>query len=129
MSFLFMALLFCRSCPLGDNPLLLLLCLLRLLLVNIGGGDGGGHEHARLGHVDGALTLLSGAAAAVAVRVGAGTGGGREGLTQGVLSILLAQVMSPPDTCADPDACDSNDDDNQKDNPFPMVRKPITTTT
>lgn len=85
-------LILCRAklCPLGDNPLLLLLYFLGLLLVDIGGGDGGGHEHAGLGHVDGALALLGGAAAAVAIWVGAGTGGGRKGLTQGVLSVLLA---------------------------------------
>ena len=65
--------------------------------------------------MDGALALLGGsaAAAAVAVGVGAGAGPGGQGLTQGVLPVLLAQVVPPPDAGADPDARDSDDYDDE----------------
>jgi hypothetical protein len=45
------------------------------------------------------------------------------------LTILLAQVTTTPDAGADPNGCDTDNENNNHDNPLPMVGDPDTVRT
>lgn len=112
----------------------LLLSLWWFLFVDIGTGNGCRHKHTgswtgnstrRRGLHQGAGSRGRGAACTSTVGVLAGACASGEVLAEGVLTILLAQVVSSPDGGADPNTCDADYHDDDEDDPLPVGGEPI----
>lgn len=54
----------------------------------------------------------------------AGTRNVCKSFAKGVLSVLLAQVLPPPNAGSDPDPRDGDNDDDEEDDPLVMSRQP-----
>lgn len=102
--------------PLREGPLL---GLGRLLVVQIRPASPGGHEHAGAG-AHGGVRPVRRAVPSPSVGVLAGARPLREVLAESILSILRAEVVASPESCADPDACNTDDHYDNEDDPLPV---------